>query len=60
MTMATINVVNFDKAKENYVKNMGLSEIPKSSDAFFVAHACEMYLIEFRSGKIQTAQPAPK
>ena len=53
MTTATIPVVNFDKVKEEYVKNMSLSECPKSSDAFYARHDEEMYLIEFKSGVIE-------
>lgn len=35
MTQSLRSSVNFDSVKEAYVKNLGLSEIPKSNDALF-------------------------
>lgn len=35
MTLSTRDAVNFDDVKEEYVKQLGVSEIPKSNDALF-------------------------
>ena len=53
MTNSELNVVGFDLVKEKYIKTLSVPEIPKSSDAlFYVNNSGEMYLIEFKSGKM--------
>lgn len=52
MTESTLEVINFDKVKTDYVKDMNLCSIPKSCDALFIYSENEWYLIEFKNGTI--------
>ena len=54
MTNSTLSVVNFDLVKDRYIETLSVPETPKSSDAFYVDNSEEMYLIEFKSGKMDT------
>ena len=53
MTDSSLNVVNFDRAKEIYIESLRLPEPPKSSDALFV-NKDMMYLIEFKNGRMDS------
>jgi hypothetical protein len=52
MTDSMIDVVNFDLVKNEYVKDMSLSELPESNDAFYVDDTEEMCFIEFKGGRL--------
>lgn len=51
MTDSLLDVVNFDRVKDAYIESLGVSKIPKSSDAFYVSKN-KMYLIEFKNGRM--------
>jgi len=52
MTQSLRSSVNFDSVKEAYVKNLGLSEIPKSNDALFDDGHGMLVFVEFKNGFI--------
>ena len=53
MTSCETSVVNFDRFKNNFVRNMKLIESPKSCDALYKDAADEYFLIEFKNGVIE-------
>ena len=50
MTESDRPAVNFDKVKEEYAKSLGLSEAPKSNDAFMAVREGEYVFVEFKNG----------
>lgn len=50
MTLSTREAVNFDGVKEEYVKSLGVSEIPKSNDALFDDGKGYLVFVEFKNG----------
>lgn len=50
MTNSEIAVINFDKVKESYIKNMKLSHTPCSNDALYIDKNGDLYFIEFKNG----------
>ena len=54
MTHSTLNVVGFDAVKSEYVKNLSVSETPKSVDALFLGDNGECVFIEFKNGYVDT------
>jgi len=52
MTFCKKTVVNVDKFKDNFVKNMSLEEVPKSCDALYMTSQNEFFMIEFKNGVI--------
>ncbi len=50
MTLSTRKAVNFDGVKEEYVKLLGVSEIPKSNDALFDDGKGYLVFVEFKNG----------
>lgn len=50
MTLSTREAVNFDDVKEEYVKQLGVSEIPKSNDALFDDGKGFLVFVEFKNG----------
>lgn len=50
MTESTIPAVDFDKVKEEYVKSLKLSEVPKSNDALMADKNNKLIFIEFKNG----------
>jgi hypothetical protein len=52
MTGCQERVVNFDNFKSDFVKTLKLSETPLSCDVFYAASTGELFLIEFKNGKI--------
>jgi hypothetical protein len=52
MTSCKKMVVNIDKFKNDFVKNMGLSQVPLSCDALCMVSSNEIFLIEFKNGEI--------
>ena len=56
MTESTIQAVNFDKVKEEYVKSLKLSEVPKSNDALIADKNNKLIFIEFKNGYMDKAK----
>jgi hypothetical protein len=52
MTSCKKTVVNIDKFKNGFVKNMGLSQVPMSCDALYMISPDDLFLIEFKNGVI--------
>ena len=50
MTESLRRVINFDDVKNEYVKRLGLSEIPKSNDALFEDGKGSLLFVEFKNG----------
>jgi hypothetical protein len=53
MTMCEQAVVNFDKFKNEFIREMGLDTPPKSCDALYMTRQNEFYMIEFKNGIIE-------
>jgi hypothetical protein len=53
MVFSNLNVVNFDNVKLKYIQNIPIPKIPLSADAFFEKSENEMYLIEFKNGRMK-------
>ncbi len=56
MTQSAKPVVNFDKVKDEYVKSLRLSEIPKSNDALFADGKGRLIFVEFKNGYMDRAK----
>lgn len=56
MTNSERAAVNFDDVKDEYIKNMSLSEIPKSNDALFINKKNKLVFVEFKNGFIDNAE----
>lgn len=56
MTESTKPGVNFDDVKEDYVKHLGLSEVPKSNDTLFENGKGEIVFVEFKNGYMDKAK----
>lgn len=52
MTDSDLEVYDFDKVKERYVRSFGLAQMPKSVDALTSSVSGEFCLIEFKNGKL--------
>jgi hypothetical protein len=54
MTQSTLQVINFDKLKEEFFKkiNNDTNRMFCSNDALFICNDDEIYMIEFKNGKI--------
>lgn len=50
MTDSTLSAINFDEVKNEYVKPLGLSEVPKSNDALFATNDGTIIFVEFKGG----------
>lgn len=50
MTESFLEVVNFDKVKEEYIRGMKLAYTPCSSDALYYGEDDKVYFIEFKNG----------
>ena len=55
MTESEIPVINFDKVKNYYIRDMGLPETPCSSDALYMSED-NVYFIEFKNGKMSNKE----
>ncbi|MDR0305866.1 MAG: hypothetical protein LBI42_03400 [Chitinispirillales bacterium] len=53
MTACQDDVVNIDKLKDSFVKNMKLTKAPKSCDALYMTPQDEFFMIEFKNGIIK-------
>jgi hypothetical protein len=56
MTDSLVDVINFDAVKDEYVRNLKVSETPKSNDVLFFHDDGDIYFIEFKNGKIDRKQ----
>src|SRR5215472_4930129 len=52
MTESTLSVVNFDSVKNEYIREMKLSEAPSSNDTLLCDNHGNWYFIEFKNGYI--------
>lgn len=52
MTESPKKVINFDTVKDDYVRDMRLSDIPCSSDALHIGNNEKYTFIEFKNGKM--------
>lgn len=52
MTESNFPAINFDKAKENYIKDMALHSTPLSNDALLIINGRLMF-IEFKDGNMK-------
>lgn len=52
MTESEIEVVNFNGVKNDYIKDLHVSDTPKSNDALYVGKENKLVFIEFKNGKI--------
>jgi hypothetical protein len=52
MTSSELSAVNFDKVKDEYIKDLSVPEALKSCDALYYNNSKEDYLIEFKNGKV--------
>jgi len=50
MTNSELEVINFDKVKKEYVRNLGMSTKLCSNDALFMDNQGMFYFIEFKNG----------
>lgn len=53
MTNSEIQVINFDKVKNCYVKDMSLSSIPCSNDALYIGKNNKIFFVEFKNGDLE-------
>lgn len=53
MTNSEIQVINFDKVKESYIREMNLSNIPCSNDALYIGKDKKLFFVEFKNGVIK-------
>ena len=53
MTLSGIPVVKFDAFKDAFIKNMALTGTPLSCDVLYMTAQNELFLIEFKNGKIE-------
>lgn len=56
MTQSEVQVVNFDKVKDKYIKGMKLSETPCSIDALYISETGEYFFVEFKNGVMKPAK----
>ncbi len=52
MTESVLEVINFDKVKDEYIKDMKLYEVPKSNDVLYIGQDGEITFIEFKNGQM--------
>ena len=52
MTDSLVTAINYDAVKDEYVRTLQLSEIPKSNDALFDDGRGHLVFVEFKNGKI--------
>lgn len=53
MIESEIKVINFDAVKKEYMKDMGVSEVPCSIDALYTNDNENYYFIEFKNGRVK-------
>lgn len=52
MTKSSLKVINFDRVKDEYIKDLNLSANPKSNDALYIASNGNPTFIEFKNGSM--------
>lgn len=52
MTNSEIRVINFDKVKDCYIKEMFLSNTPCSNDALYIGKDNKLFFVEFKNGAL--------
>lgn len=52
MTNSEIQVINFDKVKNWYIKDMFLSSTPCSNDALYIGKDNKIFFVEFKNGAL--------
>ncbi len=55
LTESLIDVINFDKVKESYIKGLALTKIPKSNDALMITEE-KIIFIEFKAGYLNDSK----
>lgn len=53
MTNSEIQVINFDKVKNWYIKDMFLSSTPCSNDALYIGKDNKIFFVEFKNGALE-------
>lgn len=56
MTSSEREAVNFDNVKKEYIKDLSLSETPKSNDALFLSKDNKLIFVEFKNGFMDNAK----
>jgi hypothetical protein len=52
MTSSHKMVINFDRFKNDFVKDMALTQTPLSCDVLYMSSAHKLFLVEFKNGEI--------
>lgn len=55
MCESTLKVIHFDKIPKKYSKKIGCSKVPRSNDALYITDSDDWYFVEFKNGKIDSA-----
>lgn len=53
MTNSEIQVINFDKVKDCYIRDMFLSNTPCSNDALYIGKNNKIFFVEFKNGALE-------
>ncbi len=53
MTNSEIQVINFDKVKDCYIKDMSLTGKPCSNDALYIGKNSKIFFVEFKNGNLE-------
>ena len=56
MTASEREAINFDNVKKEYIKNLALTDEPKSNDALFINKNDDLVFVEFKNGYMDTAK----
>ena len=56
MTASEREAINFDDVKKEYIKDLALTEPPKSNDALFINKNDDLVFVEFKNGYMDTAK----
>ncbi len=56
MTNSEIQVINFDKVKECYIREMNLSNTPCSNDALYIGKDKKIFFVEFKNGVMKKSK----
>lgn len=56
MTESSMSVINFDAVKDEYIKSLKLTDVPKSNDALYDAGNGKIVFIEFKNGYMNKAK----
>ncbi|MDL2237365.1 hypothetical protein LJC56_06005 [Christensenellaceae bacterium OttesenSCG-928-K19] len=56
MTDSVISVIDFDAVKDEYVRPLGMHQVPKSNDALVIDASGKATFIEFKNGRMNDAK----